>query len=325
MVTLKDIAERAGVTATTVSRVINNRGYISEKTRKKVCEVMKELNYQPNELARALSRQHTNTIGVIVPHITHPFFAKLISSLEAEAAERKYKILLCNSKEKPEKEAEFLDMFVSNRVAGIIFCSKNVDAEKFRSLKIPIVNFEREDDAGTITVQCDNYQGGKLAAAHLIQCGCRHLLHFGGIIGKDMPADRRALGFRDVCKASGVSGKILLNDNLAYGSMNYHDFIEAGIRENSETDGIFASSDLIAAQVIQVCASMGISIPGQIKLVGFDDVMIASVTTPTITTIHQPVREMAKLSVDYIIRSLEGEIVPSNVVLPVKLVRRESA
>lgn len=324
MATLRDIAERAGVTSTTVSRVINNRGYISEQTREKVCAVMKEMNYQPNELARSLSKQHTNTIGVIVPHITHPFFSKLISNLEAAAAADKYKILLCNSKEKPEKEAEYLDMFISNRVSGIILCSKNVDVEKFRSLNIPIINFEREDRAETITIQCDNYQGGKLAARHLIDQGCTNLLHFGGVIGKDMPADRRALGFTDVCEAAGIRSQVLLSDDLAYGCMNYHGFIEQGLRENPEVDGIFASSDLIAAQVIQVCTGMGISVPGDIKLVGFDDVMISSITTPTITTIHQPIKEMSEMSVDYIDKSLKGEMVPSNVILPVRLVVRAS-
>lgn len=99
MATIKDIAARAGVTATTVSRVINNRGYISEETRKKVTQAMQEMNYQPNELARSLAKAHSNTIGVIVPHISHPFFSKMISALESAAAKRGYKILLCNSKD----------------------------------------------------------------------------------------------------------------------------------------------------------------------------------------------------------------------------------
>ena len=106
MATLKDIAQRAGVTATTVSRVINNRGYISEGTRKKVYAAMEEMHYQPNELARAFSKQYTNTIGLIVPHISHPFFTKVISNIESSAAEKGFKLLLCNSKEQPEKEQE---------------------------------------------------------------------------------------------------------------------------------------------------------------------------------------------------------------------------
>ncbi len=155
MFTLKDIAQKAGVTTTTVSRVINNRGYISKKTRDKVCEVMKEMNYRPNELARALSKQHNTSIGVIVPHISHPFFSKLISHLESAAAQKGYKILLCNSKDQPEKEMEYIEMCISNRVAGIILCSKYLDASKFASLNIPILNLEKEDYSNAISVQCD--------------------------------------------------------------------------------------------------------------------------------------------------------------------------
>ena len=199
MATLKDIAQRAGVTATTVSRVINNRGYISEGTRKKVYAAMEEMHYQPNELARAFSKQYTNTIGLIVPHISHPFFIKVISNLESSAAEKGFKLLLCNSKEQPEKEQDYLDMCISNRVAGIVLCSKYVQTREFRKMNIPVVNLERGGDDDTISVQCDNYQGGKLAAEHLIECGCKNLLLFGGVAGKDMPAERRADGVSEVC------------------------------------------------------------------------------------------------------------------------------
>lgn len=325
MATIKDIAEKAGVTATTVSRVINNRGYISDETRSKVFSIMKEMNYHPNEAARALSKKHTNIIGVIVPHITHPFFSKLISNLESAASARNYKILLCNSKDQPEKEAEYLDMCISNKVAGIILCSKYVDAAKFKKLHIPIIHFEQEEKSDeSITIQCDNYQGGRLAAKHLIDQGCKKLLHFGGILKKDMPADRRADGFRDICQEEGVESIVLMSDQLAYGSMHYQSYIEKGLKENEGVDGIFASSDLIASQVIQVCNDLNIKIPEQVKLVGFDDVMIATVTTPTITTIHQPIKEMSELSIEYIEKKLKGEMIPSNVYMPVKLIKRNS-
>ena len=110
MATIKDVAEIAQVTTTTVSRVINNRGYISEATRNKVYDAMKQLNYQPNELARSLFKQRTNTIGIIVPNVSHPYFSKLTSYLESAAEKKKYKIILCNSNEIVEKEMEYLDM-----------------------------------------------------------------------------------------------------------------------------------------------------------------------------------------------------------------------
>ena len=115
MATLKDVARRSGLTVGTVSRVLNNRGYISEQTRRKVYDVMKELDYQPNEMARSLSKKRSNTIGVIVPHIVHPYFARLVSDLEQAAYDRKYKILLFNSQGKDEKEEEYIEMCKSNR------------------------------------------------------------------------------------------------------------------------------------------------------------------------------------------------------------------
>ena len=324
MATLKDIAQRAGVTATTVSRVINNRGYISEGTRKKVYAAMEEMHYQPNELARAFSKQYTNTIGLIVPHISHPFFTKVISNIESSAAEKGFKLLLCNSKEQPEKEQDYLDMCMSNRVAGIVLCSKYVQTREFRKMNIPVVNLERGGDDDTISVQCDNYQGGKLAAEHLIECGCKNLLHFGGVAGKDMPADRRADGFSDVCKRAGIPYRILVSDRLLYGSMHYEDFIRRALQEFPDVDGIFASSDLIAAQLLQVCHNLNIDVPSQMKIVGFDDVNIASLTTPPITTIHQPIKEMAKMAVELLVRSGNGELVPNRTTLPVSLVVRET-
>ena len=188
MATIVDVARLAGVTPTTVSRVINNRGYISEKTKKRVHEVMDELGYQPNEIARSLTKQKSNTIGVIVPHISHPYFAKLISNLENEAAKKDYKIILCNSKEKAEKEKQYLDMCKSNRVAGIIICSGNVESNKINTGGIPVVLLEKNFEEGKLGIQCDNYQGGKLATEHLIECGCKKILHLSGVIDEEMPA-----------------------------------------------------------------------------------------------------------------------------------------
>lgn len=324
MATLKDVAEKAGVTVTTVSRVINNRGYISEQTRKKIYDVMKELNYQPNELARSLSKQRTNTIGIIVPHIVHPYFAKLISNLETAAADHKYKILLCNTKEQTEKELEYIEMCMSNRVSGIVLCSRNIDINKMKNLGIPVITIERNLEAGTVGIECDNYLGGKLATEHLIECGCKSLLHFSGIINEDMPADARAEAFIDVCNRSGVRHYEKQSNINIYNKMDYHEFIKKTLLEVPAVDGIFASSDLIAAQVIQVCAALGIKIPEQIKLVGFDDVDIAQLTTPMITTIHQPIKEMSDWAIEFIEKSLNNEAVPEQIKLPVTLVKRQT-
>lgn len=322
MATIKDVAREAGLTVGTVSRVLNNRGYISEATRNRVHQVMKELNYQPNEVARSLSKSKTNTIGVIVPHIVHPYFAKLISNLEKAASDRGFKILLCNSREERERELEYLEMLKSNRVAGLVLCSATVKTESLESLDIPVITIERNVGTGTASVECDNYQGGVLAARHLIACGCKYMINFSGVDKTEMPADSREVGFLDMCRQYGVEGVACKSQENQYYAMEYHEYIEKIITENPKTDGIFASSDLIAAQVLQVCAKLGLRVPEQVKVVGFDDVNIASLTTPPITTVHQPVKEMAELSVDLIMRSNKGEMIPTRTVLPVTLVKR---
>lgn len=324
MATIKDVALKADVTPTTVSRVINNRGYISETTRLKVMDAMKALHYQPNEVARSLSKQRTNTLGVIVPHIVHPYFAKLISHIEEEAAKEKFKILLCCSKEETSKELEYIDMCKSNRVSGIILCSSTVDEKQLSGLNIPLIAVERNIDTGTASISCDNYKGGQLAARHLIDEGCKNILHFSGIIDTNMPADERAEGFINVCEEEHISHLEIQSSEGVYYTMDYHQHIRQALLDNPLVDGIFASSDLIAAQVIQVCHKLGRSIPEQIKLIGFDDVDIATLTTPQITTIHQPIKEMARLCVSYIQKSLNHQEVPVKTVLPVTLITRET-
>ena len=324
MATIVDVARLAGVTPTTVSRVINNRGYISEKTKKRVHEAMDELGYQPNEIARSLTKQKSNTIGVIVPHISHPYFAKLISNLENEAAKKDYKIILCNSKEKAEKEKQYLDMCKSNRVAGIIICSGNVESNKINTGGIPVVLLEKNFEEGKLGIQCDNYQGGKLATEHLIECGCKKILHLSGVIDEEMPADNREKAFIDVCNKNKIEYFIKNYDIDTYNQMNYYDYIKAALNEIEGVDGIFASSDLIAAQVIQVCNEIKIRIPEDIKLVGFDDVDISQLTTPRITTIHQPIKEMARLSIELIDAKYNNIEVNEKTILPIKLIIRES-
>ena len=324
MATIVDVARLAGVTPTTVSRVINNRGYISEKTKKRVHEAMDELGYQPNEIARSLTKQKSNTIGVIVPHISHPYFAKLISNLENEAAKKDYKIILCNSKEKAEKEKQYLDMCKSNRVAGIIICSGNIESNKINTGGIPVVLLEKNFEECKLGIQCDNYQGGKLATEHLIECGCKKILHLSGVIDEEMPADNREKAFIDVCSKNEIEYFIKKYDIDTYNQMNYYDYIKAALNEIEGVDGIFASSDLIAAQVIQVCNEIKIRIPEDIKLVGFDDVDISQLTTPRITTVHQPIKEMARLSIELIDAKYNNIEVNEKTILPIKLIIRES-
>lgn len=324
MSTLKDVAKRAGVTVTTVSRVINNRGYISDKTRKKVYDVMREIGYQPNEVARSLSKQYTNMIGVIVPHIMHPYFAKLISGIEAAAAAENCKIIICNSRQDENYERRSIEMFRGNQVCGIILCSGSVSMNEMMNPDIPIVTVECGKDQGDCRIQCDNYQGGILAAEHLVKCGCKEIIHFSGTEKEEMPADRRCLGFREVCEKYHIIHHEIETSEKSYYNMEYTEYITKILQKYPETDGIFASSDLIAAQAIQACSELGKKVPDDICIVGFDDVNLASLVTPALSTVRQPVWEMARMAVEAVINKRKGRVVPAQIVLPVTMIERNS-
>lgn len=324
MPTLKDVAKEAGLTVTTVSRVLNNRGYISDDARSRVDAAMKKLNYHPNEVARSLQNKSSNTIGLIVPHIKHPYFAEMISNIENAAFKKGYKILLCSSHARSERAKEYVDICTSNRVAGIILCSGSVPVEIFEGLAVPIVTMERYLDQGTASIECDNKKGGELAARKLIESGCKKLLFIGSTKDMKLPADLRGVGFREVCDECAVDYVEVDPERSLYSDMSYQDFIEKALTQYPDTDGLFASSDVIAAQALQVCRKLGINVPEQLKLVGFDDVNIATLTSPQLTTIHQPVKEMAESAISILIDALAGNKVPQKTVLQVSLVERET-
>lgn len=324
MATIKDVAKEAGLSVTTVSRVMNNRGYISDETKKKVADAMAAIGYKPNEMARMLSKQSSNIIGVIVPHITHPYFAQLISGIEKRANYYKYRIMLFNSKDNTEKLKEYLEMCESSRVAGIILCSGDVAMKEINSLGVPLVTIERYLEDGTATVECDNTLGGEIAAKMLIEAGCKNLLCIGGVFNNAMPADDRTKGFEKICVREGVNYCIEGTTLYEYKQMEYKAELETILLSKPEIDGIFASSDIIAAQTIQVCHKLNRNIPKDIKLIGFDDVILASLTSPQISTIHQPISEMSEIAVDLLVKAADGNVVPRRTILPVEYVKRET-
>ncbi|MBO5551653.1 MAG: LacI family DNA-binding transcriptional regulator [Lachnospiraceae bacterium] len=325
MATIKDLAKEADLAVGTVSRVLNNRGYISEQTRDKVYSAMKRIGYSPNTFAQGLSKRKMDCIAVIVPHIAHPYFAKIISRLEKEASRRGYKVIIFNSSGDAAKESDELLRYQSSFISGALLFSADISAEALMSLQIPLVLVEREPVGNAVSIQCDNVMGGGIAANRLIEKGCRNLITISSLNTADMPGDDRANEFVRVCRESGATVKRYSADPSLYLASDYHAVITQALDENPECDGIFATSDLIAAQVIQECNKKGLRIPGDIKLVGFDDVELARLTSPTITTVHQPIHEIAEAAIETIERLNEGKKVSKKIILPVKLIERESA
>ena len=324
MSTIKDVAKEAGVAVETVSRVLNNRGYISQRTRDKVYTAMQSIGYTPNTFAQGLSKKNMDCIAVIVPTIEHPYFSKVISVLENEASRRGYKVFLYNSNGDTSRESYILKLCQSSFVTGVLLFSAEVNAEILESLQIPTVLIEREPVGNTVSIQCDNASGGELAARHLIERGCQNMIVLSTKNTIDMPGDNRDESFIRTCRALGTLAYRYFVGTSQYLSMDYHELINRALSEHPECDGIFATSDLIAAQVIQECNEKNIQIPKDLKLIGFDDVELASLLSPTLTTIRQPVKDIAKNAIDAIEKINHKMRIEKRVLLPVSLIERAS-
>ena len=324
MATIKDVAKLSGVTVTTVSRMLNNRSYVSDKTKKKIRQAMKELNYTPNEIARSLITKKSTLIGLIVPSARHPFFSIIIDYVEHYCSKHNYKLLLCNSNREIEKETEYFDMLNGNKVAGVIIASHTQNLSSNIVVDSFVISIDRVIAPHIPSVCSENYQGGVLAAEHLISKGCKKLAHISGSSYLDMDANKRYFGFKEVCEREGVPHVVIDASEEQFFSMHYEQMIANLIDDNPGLDGIFTSNDILAAQVIQACYNKGIKIPDEMKVVGYDDIDLCTLCTPKITTIQQSIDNICQYAVESIIAKSEGESVPISVTFPVKLIERET-
>ena len=324
MPTIRDVAEKAGVSVTTVSRVLNNRGYISEATRKKVYKAMEELDYQPNEVARSLFRKRSNIIGLIVPTVAHPFFAELTAYVETYAYARGYKVLICNSQLDASKEQEYVGMLRRNQVDGIIMASHTLEVEEYKKLNLPVVTFERFISNRIPYVTSDNYQGGKLAVELLLERGCKMIAHMCGSLHLDMLANQRHRAFRDVAEARNFPFFTVETDINVFEVDKYEQLLTELLTQHPDIDGLFLNSDIMAIAAMKVCRKLGKRIPEDMKIIGYDDVSIASLVSPQITSVRQPLAQMSELSVRLIEDLVEGKTVEVENCLPVELVERET-
>lgn len=324
MANIKDVAERSGVTVTTVSRVLNNRGYISEKTRQKVQKAIEELNYQPNEIARALLKRKSNLIGLIIPDVSHPFFAEVSKYIEYYAYKNKYKILLCNAYQDIKKEKDYIDMLKRNQVDGIIMGSHKLEISEYLDVKLPIVAIDRFLSENIPYITSDNYNGGAIATQLLIDKGCNNLAHISGSLKLNTPANKRCESFIDVAKKNNKPYVVVETKLNSFNKEEYEKLIYSLFQKHPNIDGIFASSDLIAAYAVEVSNSLMKKIPEDLKIVGYDDTFVASLMVPSLTTIRQPIEEICKTAVEIIISQINGGEVAKANILPIELIERKT-
>lgn len=281
---------------------------------------MKQLDYVPNELAKSIFRQYTKTVGIIVPFISHPYFGKLVESLELYATKNNYRIFLCNSYYEKDKEKVYLRMLESNRVDGLILASRNLDI----SYKRPTITIDRILSDHIPCVSSDNYRGGILATQHLIDRNCKKIAFIGGSPDLHLTANLRSNAFVDTCINNGIEPIVVTTDENEFSTMTYYSEIRKLFQSHPDIDGVFASSDVIAAQVIQVAREFAFKIPEDLKVVGYDDTYISQLTSPQLTTIQQPIEQMSKYTFQLLMNEINHEIVPMRTVLPVKLIVRKS-
>lgn len=324
MTTQKDVAEKAGVTVTTVSRVINDRGYIAEKTRQKVYQVMEELNYRPNAVARSLSKKKSNILGVILPVVNHPFFSSLLSYLEEYAYQNNYKVMLCNSQMDAKKEKEYINMLRAQQVDGIFLASHTLDIAAEIKVDLPVLSFDRKIE-GMPYICSDNNQGGRLAAEHLIAQGAKNLAYIGGSLKLNLLSNQRYYAFKDRAAEAGLTVENFQCQLDSFDRNEYQQLAAQIFALNKKIDGIFASSDLIAAAVIKEAKNNMIKVPKDLKVIGYDDLELSQLYSPEITTISQSAEKIAQKSVNLLLELIAGANIEQNNILDVELIKRESA
>ena len=316
---LTDVAKLAGVSPTTVSRVIYKKGYLSEKTIQKVNDAMRELGYKPNNLARSLQGKSAKLIGLIFPNIRHVFYAELIDKLEHELFKKGYKTIICNSEHDSEKEREYIEMLEANQVDGIISGSHNLGIEDYNRVTAPIISFDRNLSPDIPVVSSDNYGGGVLAAQTLVKTGANDIIMITGNDNSNSPTGLRHAGF-----ASILPDAPIINVSSDFSPVRKEMEIK-NILTQQKPDAIFASDDLTAILIINIAKELGISVPDQLKVIGYDGTYFIENYYPQLTTVKQPLEEIAFLCVELLLQKIEGKkVATTGYFLPVTLLLGKS-
>lgn len=297
-VKLTDVAEAAKVSPTTVSRVLNNRGYISEETRKKVNDAIKQLNYYPNEIARSLFINKTYIIGLIFPTTSNPFYGQLVFHMENLCESLGYKVLLCNSGGREDKEIAYLEMLQRHQVDGIIAGAHNRGIEEYNRPNLALVGIDRYLSENVPVVASDNYDGGRKATELLINKGCKQIIHLNGSLTLETPANLRRVAYEDVMREHQLTPRVYEMED---------DIIAKVFNENPEVDGIFASDDLIAANVLREARQRGIDVPEELKVIGYDGTEATRILLPELSTVQQPIKEIAETAIHLLMDQINGK------------------
>lgn len=329
--TILDVASHAGVSKSTVSNVVRDFPGVSESTRRRVRAAIDELGYRPNVLARQLVQQRTNILGVVVGDLANPFFAEMAKLVERHAATRGYTAMFCNTEGDSESEIAGVETLLEYRVAGIIFLTFSGDSRTMRETlehHVPVVFVGCHEEWGDV-VSVDDVRGAKLGTKHLIDAGHRRIALVSIPDLEDMSDVSRRQGHREALEGAGLGPvvRISWSPPSDRASVNGTDRKLADIFSGPERiTAVFASNDVAAIALQEFADRVGLHVPGDLSIVGFDDVPMAGLARISLTTLAQPRDELARLGIatiaDRIERKLKGP--PRTTLVGVNLVTRKS-
>jgi DNA-binding LacI/PurR family transcriptional regulator len=306
--TIYDVARLAGVSTATVSRSLNGTGQIAPGTRAAIDAAVERLGYRPNTIARSLVTKSTQTIALLLPDITNPFYAALVSGIQQRALEAGYTMLLCTTEGDPEREEQYLSVLRAKQVDGALVDGLVLPPDRvarFVADGFPIVCLDRDVDSASVPlVQVDNRLGAKLATEHLLSLGHTRIAHVAGAPELGI-SEQRVAGYREALAEAGIEPDPAL---VAVGSFTLEGGYHAAMSllAGGCPTAIFAANDLSAIGVISAIVESGRRVPADVSVVGFDDLHLAAYTTPPLTTIHQPALEIAERAIQLLLDLSNG-------------------
>lgn len=308
-VTIYDIAEALNVSPATVSRGLKDHPGIRKDTKKKILDTAKKMGYQHNTFASNLRRKKTNTIGVIVPRLNSYFMSTVIAGMEKLVNENGYNLIISQSQESGKKEIAGVNTMYNSRIDGLMvsLAYDTKDTEHFEALlkkNIPIIFFDRIiEHPGCTSVVIDNHQAGYDATRHLLDQGCKRIVHLSGSLNRNVYADRLA-GYKQALQEKGIvyNPELVISNNLS--DMGGEEAAHQILQMHKRPDGIFAANDTSAVACMRELKLAGIKIPNDIAVVGFNNDPISKVIEPNLTTVNYPGQEMGEVAAATLLNKL---------------------
>lgn len=306
MASIRDVAEKANVAACTVSRVINGSGYVSEKTKQKIENAMKELDYIPNELARGMFRQKAGIISMLVPSIRHPFFSSLANHIEKELYKKGYKLMLCSTGADIDREREYMQIFKSNIVDGVILGVTNLEDRVYLDFQKPLVMLDYEINSSIPVVVSNHQQGGKIAAERFIESGCKYVIHICSIDTQNVLSYQSHKTLEEELSKHGIRTRAV---EIKWNDFDFDGYLQMAmliLEDNPDIDGIMAA-DMPAIAFLKAALKMGKKVPEDFCVVAYDGTYIINTNVLEVTTIIQPIKEIAKSAINIMVDMIDGE------------------